>query len=494
MSPPYILFFSHIPQIEWYGFIAKELSRRLSTRTVIWLIGEQDHTYAQSTGNFDQAVNLLSGLNPVMAEQERTSNLAYLADFERRCGGLFYHCDVAMDRHIASRKWSDARIAQYSAHLLRAMEQQLENMGALPAAAFGEANSLPYRLAHHLLGSAVHYWNFAIVRHWDHRFFLDDGQTEQWPRCREKYSQYRREGIPEPLYLLSRDRLNELRVGRIRAPGFSDAFRGSNGFWQRIKWTRIRRASSHWIKQLKSKKNQADPREQNLWEASLVGKAQGVFAGMIRKHFFDKMVCPSLPANTAVASYFLHVQPEHSVETLAFEFRDQLVLIQNIAAFLPANMQLAVKEHPGMIGLRDLAFYRKLLEIPNVILVSDMINSYDLIRRSRIVLTLTGSAALEAMYEGVSVILFGDVFFDSFEGIYKIQSIRDLKSTISAVLNNPSSGACEEAAISALAAMYAASYPGDVSLPHTIEEMHEPNNVALLADAVVKELYAFSGA
>jgi hypothetical protein len=129
-----------------------------------------------------------------------------------------------------------------------------------------------------------------------------------------------------------------------------------------------------------------------------------------------------------------------------------------------------------------------------VILVSDTINSYDLIRRSRIVLTLTGSAALEAMYEGIPVILFGDVFFDSFEGIYKIQSIKDMKSTVSAVLDNPSSGACEEAAISALAAMYAASYPGDVSLPHTIEEMREPNNVALLADAVVKELLAFRSA
>ena len=494
MSLPYILFFSHIPQIEWYGFIAKELSRRLSTRTVIWLIGEQDHKYAHSSGNFDQTVNLLSGLNPAIAEQECSTNLAYMAHFERKCGGLFYHCDVAMDRYIASRKWSYARIAQYSAHLLRAMEQELDKMGEFPAAAFGEANSLPYRLAHHLLGSTVHYWNFAIVRHWDHRFFLDDGQTEQWPQCREKYSQFRREGIPEPLYLLSRDRLNTLRSGRIRAPGLSDAFRGSNGFWQRIKWTRIKRASSYWLKQLKSKEGLADPRVQHLWEASPIGKAQRTLIGMIRKQFFDKMACPSLPANSAVASYFLHVQPEHSVETLAFEFRDQLALIQNIAPFLPANMQLVVKEHPGMIGMRDLAFYKKLLEIPNVVLVSDMINSYDLIRRSRIVLTLTGSAALEAMYEGIPVILFGDVFFDSFEGIYKIQSIKELNITVSALLDNPNSGACEEAAIRALAAMYDASYPGDVSLPHTIEEMREPNNVRLLADAVVKELYALRGA
>jgi len=494
MSLPYFLFFSHIPQIEWYGFIAKALSRRFKTRTVIWLIGEKDYTYAQSTKNFDHAVNLLSGLNPSMAMQEYPSNLAYLAEFERKCGGLFYHCDVAMDRHLAGRKWSDARIAQYSAHLLRAMEQQIENMGALPAAAFGEANSLPYRLAHHLLGSALHYWNFAIVRHWDHRFFLDDGQTEQWPQCREKYSQNRRNGIPESLYLLSRDRLNELREGRIRAPGLSDAFRGSNGFWQRIKWSRIKRANSHWIKQLKSKESRCDPREQNLWEASPIEKAQRVLIGMTRKRIFDRMAAPSLPVDTVLASYFLHVQPEHSVEALAFEFRDQLALIQNIAAFLPANMRLVVKEHPGMIGLRDLAFYKKLLEIPNVTLVSDMINSYDLIRKSRIVLTLTGSAALEAMYEGVPVILFGDVFFDGFEGIYKVKSIKDLKNTVSAVLDNPRSGACEEAAISALAAMYAASYPGDVSLPHTIEEMREPQNVELLADAVVKELHASIGA
>lgn len=492
MRSEYILFFSHIPQIEWYGFIAKELKRQLDVRTVIWVIGEQDYTFAQSTGNFDQVVNLLPSLNPGMAEQEYSSNLAYLTSFEHKCGGSFYHFDVATDNDIARKKWLNARIVQYSAHLLRVMEQQLENLRGLPVVAFGEANTLHYRLAHHLLGSTVTYWNFAIVRHWDHRFFLDDGQTEQWQKCRQIYAQYRQEGVPEPLYSLSRDRLNDLRVRRLRAYFTPSSMRGINGFLQKLRWAHITRVFFYSLKQLRSKDGLVNPRAPTFWEASPVNHALRTLVGMIRKHGFDKMACSSLPGTSLVASYFLHYQPETS-DIWAFEYRNQLALIQNIAAFLPANMQLAVKEHPAMIGMRDLAFYKELLETPNVVLVSDMLNSYDLIRKSRIVFTLTGSAALEAMYEGVPVILLGDIFFDSFEGMYKVQSIKDLHQTISAVVDNPRSGACEDAAISALAAMYAASYPGDVSLPHTIEEMREPANVALLADAVIKELGASRG-
>jgi len=485
----YFLFFSHIPQIKWYGFIAKELKSRLGTDSILWVIGSRDRAFAEATRCFGRVTDLLEGISYSQANDEYVANLAYLVDFEKEHrDSPFCNEDVAIDRHIARRNWSTVRIAQYATYLIKRMRAQLDTMGCLPLAAFGEANTLPYRIAHRLLDKAVPYWNFSVVRHFENRFYLDHGQSEQWNTCRKLYEKYRKQGVPQELNRLTKNKLYDLRSRQVQPFYFQRSAQGGDNIRRKFQWRQVKGTIVDWITCIKSRESVVNPQVQTALEVNPINKIIQTMIAVVRKRYFDRNAYSQIPKKKRFASYFLHVQPEYSVEGHAFEFRDQLALIENIAAFLPADCQLIVKEHRPMVGLRDISFYKRIMRIPNVILLTDSVNSYEVIRRSECVFTLTGTAALEGMYVGVPSIVFGDIFFDNFNGMYKVNSIRNLKNLISKVLMKPISGASEDACIAALAAMYSASYPGKIGAAYSIEEMAHPENIRAIVDAVIDGL------
>ena len=71
-------------------------------------------------------------------------------------------------------------------------------------------------------------------------------------------------------------------------------------------------------------------------------------------------------------------------------------------------MILVVKEHPRSAGVRPLSYYKKLLEIPNVVLVEPSASSHELVRKANLVTVITGNIGLEAAVLGKPVIVFGE--------------------------------------------------------------------------------------
>src|SRR5581483_10317694 len=63
----------------------------------------------------------------------------------------------------------------------------------------------------------------------------------------------------------------------------------------------------------------------------------------------------------------LQMQPERSTSPMAGAYTDQLLMVQMIAALLPPDVRLYVKEHPnqGPKG-RERSLYADLLAIPSV--------------------------------------------------------------------------------------------------------------------------------
>jgi capsule polysaccharide modification protein KpsS len=176
------------------------------------------------------------------------------------------------------------------------------------------------------------------------------------------------------------------------------------------------------------------------------------------QQYYRSVVNRNVDLSRPYAVYFLHVQPEMTVEAMAFEYQDQVATIRNLAAGLPAHVPLYVKEHKPMVGRRSIDFYSELAHIPGVRLVDERLHAHRLIQRAEVVLTLTGTVGLEAIMYGTPALVLGDVFFNRFAGVYHPQSfenIHDLLETPSAL-----SGATEEEAICTLAAMHQASTPG----------------------------------
>ncbi|MFL2688287.1 MAG: hypothetical protein ACJ0HN_06855, partial [Alphaproteobacteria bacterium] len=112
-----------------------------------------------------------------------------------------------------------------------------------------------------------------------------------------------------------------------------------------------------------------------------------------------------LPARPFVF-FPLQTEPEISLGGLAPYFSNQLTTITEISLSLPAGVLLVVKEHPVQSGVRGHAFYKSIEALPNTILINIQQHSYPLIEKAALVVSVTSSAAHEAVAMGKKVAYF----------------------------------------------------------------------------------------
>jgi len=126
------------------------------------------------------------------------------------------------------------------------------------------------------------------------------------------------------------------------------------------------------------------------------------------------------------AFYPLHYEPEIATLLFAPFWTDQLNLIRQIARSLPIHFKLYVKEHPAMVKYRPFFYYRELKKIPNVKLIDSNVKSFDLIENSKLIITLTGTAAFEGLIFEKPIITFGDVFYNALSTVKHCHDVEQL--------------------------------------------------------------------
>lgn len=165
--------------------------------------------------------------------------------------------------------------------------------------------------------------------------------------------------------------------------------------------------------------------------------------GIYRKNrllkFYERFKIESLP-NCPYIFVALHYQPERNTIPIGGVFADQVMLVKHIASCLPKGWKILVKEHywqlhPSSKGqsCRDQVFYRDLLEIPSVKLVSICASSFDLIDGAVAVATVSGSVGWEAINRGKPALVFGEAWYQYCEGAYRIRSIADCQHAIARI-------------------------------------------------------------
>jgi hypothetical protein len=105
--------------------------------------------------------------------------------------------------------------------------------------------------------------------------------------------------------------------------------------------------------------------------------------------------------------YPLHVEPETALHGLSPEYFYQHALIAAVSRDLPAGVYLAVKEAYGSLGRRPANFYRQVADLKNVVWVDVWERGFDCARQANAVVTICGTAGLEAVTSGTPVIAFG---------------------------------------------------------------------------------------
>lgn len=119
-------------------------------------------------------------------------------------------------------------------------------------------------------------------------------------------------------------------------------------------------------------------------------------SAVIRSSPVKKMLFSAVPTNTNYVYFPLHFEPEASVLVSGREYRDQLSTIDLLRTSLPSEFTLVVKEHPHCIGNRSINFYRTVAALAGVVLVDPDVSSRGLIKGSKGVIAIAGTAVLEA--------------------------------------------------------------------------------------------------
>jgi Capsule polysaccharide biosynthesis protein len=126
-----------------------------------------------------------------------------------------------------------------------------------------------------------------------------------------------------------------------------------------------------------------------------------------------------------------HVEPELALLLYAPFHTHQSSVMQNVAQSLPWDTCLYVKEHPQAIGTKDMGFYNRVRNTANVRMIYPHISSRALIAGSNGVVTITGTAGMEAMLMNKPAITLGDVFYTFVPKlVQRAKSIEELPSLI----------------------------------------------------------------
>ena len=129
--------------------------------------------------------------------------------------------------------------------------------------------------------------------------------------------------------------------------------------------------------------------------------------------------------------YPLHLEPEAVVLYWGDGlYNNQVKLIENIAAQIPPERFLYVKDHPHAGSYRDYDDYVKIKLIPNVKLLAPVTMGKKLIAKSIGVITINGTSGFEALLLNKQVYTFGNCFFNQCSRVNYIANIKDLRNSL----------------------------------------------------------------
>lgn len=131
--------------------------------------------------------------------------------------------------------------------------------------------------------------------------------------------------------------------------------------------------------------------------------------------------------------YFaLHLQPEKTTSSWGGKYVDQLLAIEHLSQVIPVDVKIYVKENPKQgFFMRGKYFYERIKRLKNVFLVPNNTSTYDLIKNSLFVSTITGTVGWEAISGGKNVLVFGwGVWYKNFSGVFCFNEIFDFNQII----------------------------------------------------------------
>jgi hypothetical protein len=158
-----------------------------------------------------------------------------------------------------------------------------------------------------------------------------------------------------------------------------------------------------------------------------------------RSHFMKNNLEKIVDLNIPFVYFPMNIEEELSMLHYSSFYTNQIEVIRHVAKSIPIDHKLYVKEHifAGFRGWHNIHEYQEIMDIPNVTLIHPSYSSEDLIKNSKLVVTIRGTASFDAAYVNKPSIVFGDVSFSILPSVYKVNSLNELPELIRTALKTP---------------------------------------------------------
>lgn len=132
------------------------------------------------------------------------------------------------------------------------------------------------------------------------------------------------------------------------------------------------------------------------------------------KDYYNEICLNEIPEKSFIY-VSLHLQPERSTNPEGGHFDNQALMIQLISKCLPEDWCIIIKEHPKQFkydlrtfhSRRD-SFYSGISRLDNAYFINQDFSQDDLIKKSQITATVSGSVGWESLLNKIPVLLFSD--------------------------------------------------------------------------------------
>jgi hypothetical protein len=154
-----------------------------------------------------------------------------------------------------------------------------------------------------------------------------------------------------------------------------------------------------------------------------------IVANYVRKRL-NTLTMPSnflqKPPEQPFVLYALQMQPESSVEVWAPFYSEQLRVVETLARSIPPTYQLLVKAHKSDADNYSRRRFDAFTRLPGVRLVSPFVSSRPFTEKASLVVTITGTIALEAALLGKPVLIYGEHRFAELPTVSTVGRLTEL--------------------------------------------------------------------
>ena len=221
----------------------------------------------------------------------------------------------------------------------------------------------------------------------------------------------------------------------------------------------------------------------------------------IKKIFQDKKVEKALKNWNSIAVedlktldskkivlYPLQMQPEANLDVWGNKYRNQSKLIKELAINLPSNWYLVIKTNPKSKYEMNHELIEVIQNNPSIIPLHSTINMKKIFDISTLIVTVTGTVAIECILTNKPLGLLGPSIVEGFKGCRKLKEPTELSDFILSVKNEQFTVANSDNKRSLIRKLLTSSFPGMISDPVSNPKCLEEKNISLVTTAIIKIL------